>query len=83
MSPDRKTEAVLKFAQKVVTERGRVGDGDVAALRSVGVNDAEIAEVVATVAINLFSNYFNHVAATEVDFPEVEAAGAKSACACG
>ena len=32
---------------------------------------SQIAEIVANVALNLFSNYFNHVAGTVVDFPEV------------
>ena len=50
VSPDRKTEAVLRFAGKVVTERGWVSDEDVVALRTVGANDAELAEIVATVA---------------------------------
>ena len=81
-APDRKTEAVLQFARKVVSERGWVSDGDVATVRAVGTSDTEIAEVVAHVAVNIFSNYFNHVAGTEVDFPEVEAPGNRPACAC-
>ncbi len=80
-SPDRKTEAVLQFARKVVTERGWVNDDDVASARAAGVNDGEIAEIVAIVALNIFTNYFNHVAGTEVDFPEVEPARSP-ACAC-
>ncbi len=40
-------------------------------------------DLVGTVAVNIFSNYFNHMAETEVDFPEVEAPGDKPACACG
>ena len=36
-----------------------------------GYGDAEITEVVAVVALMTFSNYFNHVADTEVDFPAV------------
>ena len=83
VSPDRKTEAVLQFASKLVSERGGVGEDDVATVRGAGTSDAEIAEVVAHVAVNIFSNYFNHVAETEVDFPEVEAPGDKPACACG
>ena len=82
-SPDRKTEAVLQFARKVVTERGWVSDDDVAALRTSGTTDGEIAEIVATVAINIFTNYFNHVAGTEVDFPAVDAPGNQPACASG
>ncbi|MEZ6084641.1 MAG: peroxidase-related enzyme [Phycisphaerae bacterium] len=80
-STDRKTEAVLKFARRIVAERGWVSDEDVASVRAVGVNDVEIAEIVAVVALNIFTNYFNHVAGTKVDFPEVEPVAAP-ACAC-
>ncbi len=83
VSPDRKTEAVLHFARKVVTERGWVGDDDVAALRAAGTTDAEMAEIVAVVSFNIFTNYFDHVARPEVDFPEVAAPSDKPACACG
>ena len=83
VSPDRKTEAVLEFARKLVTVRGWVSDADVASLRATGTTDAELAEIVATVSINIFTNYFNHVAGTEVDFPEVEAPGNTLACVCG
>ena len=82
VSPDRKTEAILHFANRVVSERGWVSDDDVATFRAAGASDAEIAEVVAHVAMNIFTNYFNHVAETEVDFPEVAAPGSKPACAC-
>lgn len=82
VSPDRKTEAVLQFARKVVSDRGWVSDDDLTAVRSAGASDAEIAEVVAHVAVNIFSNYFNHVAGTEVDFPEVTAPANGPACGC-
>ena len=83
LSPDRKTEAVLQFARKVVAERGWVSDDDVATLRAAGATDAELAEIVGVVALNTFSNYFNHVAETEVDFPQVERTEAATACKCG
>ena len=38
-------------------------------LRQSGYTDGQIAEIVAHVALNLFTNYFNHVAGTDVDFP--------------
>ena len=38
-------------------------------MRGAGYDDGQIAEIVANVALNLFTNYFNHVAGTEVDFP--------------
>lgn len=80
-SPDRKTEAVLQLARKIVSQRGWVNDDDVTSARDAGVNDGEIAEIVALVALNIFTNYFNHVAGTEVDFPQVEPAQSP-ACAC-
>jgi uncharacterized peroxidase-related enzyme len=72
-SPDGKTDALLRFSRKLVETRGQVSDGDVAAVRRAGLTDGEIAEVVAGVALNIFTNYFNHVAATDIDFPRAEA----------
>ena len=70
-SPDRKVEAALRFARMLVQQRGRVGDEDLARLRKMGYGDDEISEIVAHVALNVFSNYFTLVADTVVDFPEV------------
>ena len=75
-SPDNRTDAALRFARKVVSERGWVSNEDVAKLRQAGFDGGEIAEIVANVAINLFTNYFNHIAGTEVDFPKVSSAEA-------
>ena len=55
-------------------EKGEVTDDAVRRVRAAGYTDGEIAEIVANVAINIFTNYFNHVAETEVDFPLVRAA---------
>lgn len=70
---DEKAAAALTFARKVVADRGRVTDADVAAVRAAGFGDGEVGEIVANVALNLFTNYFNHVAGTEVDFPAAPA----------
>ncbi len=69
---DAKARAAVTFAKRVVSERGHVADTDLAAARAGGLNDAEISEVIAVVALNLFTNYFNHVAGTDVDFPRAE-----------
>jgi uncharacterized peroxidase-related enzyme len=69
---DAKTNAILEFSRRIVETRGEVMDADVANARSAGLDDGAIAEIVANVALNLFTNYFNHVAQTEVDFPAAE-----------
>lgn len=72
-SVDPKTDAILRFARTLVQERGVVGETDLINVRDAGLDDGDIAEVVANVALNTFTNYFNHVADTEVDFPQAEA----------
>lgn len=68
---DERTAAVLGFARLVVANRGLIGDDDITVLRAVGLSTAEVVEVLAHVGMNLFTNYFNHVAQTEIDFPSV------------
>jgi uncharacterized peroxidase-related enzyme len=66
-----KNTAALTFAKKVLAEKGQVSDTDVAAVRAAGFSDGEIAELIAHVALNVFTNYFNVVTQVEVDFPKV------------
>jgi AhpD family alkylhydroperoxidase len=68
---DKKTDAVLRFARDVAA---RKGEYPMAELRERGCSDAEIIEVVAHVALNVFENYLNDVAQTDLDFPKVERA---------
>lgn len=76
---DRKRDAGLKFAQAIVVQRGEVSDATVSAVRAAGYSDREIVEIVANVVLNIFTNYVNHVAGTEVDFPRVDVALAATA----
>jgi len=72
-SEDSRVQAALVFARRVVAERGWVGDSDVQALRDVGFSDAEVVEIVTHIGVNVFTNYFNHIVDTEIDFPVVRA----------
>ena len=69
MAADPREQAALALAERIVTERGHVSDDDIDVVRQAGYTDGEITEIVANVALNIFTNYFNHVAETEVDFP--------------
>ena len=71
VSPDSKIQAALQFACQILEKRARVSDADVWRLRKAGYGDPEISEIVANVVLNMFTNYFNQVAETEVDFPKV------------
>jgi len=71
-SADRKEAIVLEFVQKMVADRGVVNDQDITRLRDIGCGDAEIVEIVANISLNIFTNYFNHVADPIADFPQAE-----------
>lgn len=68
---DPKAQAALRFAKAVVAARGFVSDADLAEVRAAGYGDGEIGEIIAAVALNTFTNYFNSVGRTELDFPAV------------
>jgi uncharacterized peroxidase-related enzyme len=70
-SPDTKEATALAFTRNVVENRGWVSDEDVAKLQKVGFSQGDIVELMANISLTLFTNYFNHVAETEVDFPAV------------
>lgn len=68
-SDDPRTAAILDLAAEIVGTRGMLSDGDIAKARSAGLNEADIVETVANVVANIFTNYLNHVAETDIDFP--------------
>jgi uncharacterized peroxidase-related enzyme len=65
---DAKTASALRFALKLVNERGQVSDADVWTLLNLGFTDAEVVEIVAHVALNLFANYVNLAFAVPLEF---------------
>ena len=71
-SDDARTQAALDFAAKIVKQRAQLSEQDVAQVKQAGFSDAEVAELVAHVALNIFTNYTNVALAVPVDFPHVQ-----------
>lgn len=71
-SYDPKTAAALHFAVTVVRQRAKITAADVDALRTAGFADGEIMEIMAHVALNLFTNYVNVAFDVPLDFPQVK-----------
>jgi uncharacterized peroxidase-related enzyme len=69
-----KSDAALSLARMLITHKGDLSDAILAEVRLSGLTDGEITEVVANVALNTFTNYFNLLAKTEVDFPKIKTA---------
>lgn len=66
-----KTSAALTFAKRVLATKGQVTESDVQTVRAAGFSDGEVAEMIAHVALNVFTNYFNIATDVEIDFPKV------------
>jgi len=75
-SGEAKADAAVRFAAKVVRERGYITDADIKAVRDGGFSDGQIIEILAVTAENIFTNLLNVVAETDIDFPVVHASDA-------
>jgi len=75
-STDARADAAVVFARQVAELRGHVADADLAAVRTAGYDDAQIVEIVQHVALNVWTNYLNEVARTEIDFPVADGVAA-------
>jgi AhpD family alkylhydroperoxidase len=67
--------AALGVAAALVRNHGTVTDDELAAARTSGLSDGHIAEIVAYVALNVFTNYFNTAARVPIDWPLVRHTG--------
>jgi hypothetical protein len=58
--------AALRFATALVEKRGRIDDAELKAVTDAGFTPGEVSEIVAHVVVNIFTNYFNNVARTQI-----------------
>jgi alkylhydroperoxidase family enzyme len=72
-SQDPKADAAVRFAAKLVRERGHVSEADVKAVKAAGYDDAQLIEIVLHAALNTWTNLINVVGDTDIDFPVVTA----------
>jgi uncharacterized peroxidase-related enzyme len=70
-SSDRHVQALLELSNEIASHAGAVSEDGVAKARAAGVTDQEIGEVVANLALNILTNYFNVLAGVDNDWPVV------------
>lgn len=68
---DAKTTAALAFAKQVLNAKGQISEDELSTVRHAGFSDGEIAEIIAHVALNVFTNYFNIATDVDIDFSKV------------
>lgn len=64
-----KLAALVKFVNTAIQPKGRISDDDLRAVKAAGYNDTQIAETLLTLAQTVFTNLFNRVHQTPLDFP--------------
>ncbi len=71
-SGDEQAAAVVEFARALVDGRGEITDADFAAARAAGLADAQVVEIIAVVALNVFTNILGKATQVGIDFPRVD-----------
>ncbi len=66
---DLKLAALLDLARQSTANKGAVEDGAWQAALDAGWTDVELTELSAHIALNIFTNYFNHLVETDLDVP--------------
>lgn len=64
-----KTMAAVAFAKRVLDTKGEISEADLAAACNDGFSEGEIAEIIAHVALNVFTNYFNNATNMDIELP--------------
>jgi AhpD family alkylhydroperoxidase len=70
---DSKLAALVSLVREQAGNVGHVHDATWQAALDAGWSDADLTETSAVVALNLFTNYFNHLVGTELDLPAAPA----------
>ena len=68
---DSKRDALARFVRKLAETSGTVSNDEFAAIKTAGYSDAQLVEICLAFAIIVFTNVFNRINDTEIDFPAV------------
>ena len=68
---DAKRDALVRFVRKLAQSSGTVSDEDFAAIKAAGYSDAQLVEISLAFATTVFTNVFNRINDTQIDFPAV------------
>ena len=64
--------AIARLALRIVRTRADLSDDELWHARHAGLDEGQILEVIAQVALNVLTNYVNRIAGTAVDFPLIK-----------
>jgi uncharacterized peroxidase-related enzyme len=71
LTGDAKHDALVRFVRTLADTSGTVSDHDFAAIKAAGYTDAQLVEISLAFATTVFTNIFNRINDTDIDFPAV------------
>lgn len=69
---DAKRDALVHFVLNLQKTSGTISESEFAAIRAAGYTEAQLAEISFAIAMTIFTNTFNRINDTDVDFPAVK-----------
>ncbi|CAN7589114.1 carboxymuconolactone decarboxylase family protein [Variovorax paradoxus] len=71
-SDDPTSASILKFARSLMEKHGDVSALELAEIRSAGISDAQIVEIITHVGMNFLTNILGKASLVDIDFPTVK-----------
>jgi uncharacterized peroxidase-related enzyme len=68
---DAKRDALVHFVRKLQQTSGTISEAEVSAIKAAGYTDAQIVDISLAIAVTVFTNVFNRINDTVLDFPAV------------
>ncbi|MDW3689442.1 carboxymuconolactone decarboxylase family protein, partial [Cupriavidus sp. CV2] len=69
---DARRDALVRFVQNLQQTSGTISADEFAAIKAAGYTNAQLAEITLAIALTVFTNTFNRINDTDVDFPPVK-----------
>ena len=69
---DARRDALVHFVLNLQKTSGTISENEFAAVRAAGYTETQLAEISLAVAMTIFTNTFNRINDTDVDFPPVK-----------
>jgi alkylhydroperoxidase family enzyme len=69
---DAKRDALVRFVRLLQQHSGTVSHRDFAAIKAAGYTDTQLVEISLAIAAIVFTNVFNRINDTDLDFPAAE-----------
>jgi uncharacterized peroxidase-related enzyme len=68
---DAKRDALVRFVRTLMQTRGTISDEQFSAIKAAGYTDAQLVDISLAIALIVFTNVFNRINDTAIDFPAV------------